>query len=159
MQDSWHRSKRASYTATGINFMFTTTHGSQGEELAHEEDTTLFLNRPPLVTHPDSRVAYWCLPVQANPDTGCCSFGQTLTSPQFWQCSTRSFENGRTTESNRMRARCNNVYLSVKNRHTHTRRYASKRMQRVLSQGFEILFHQDNVQDSRYLSKKCVTHQ
>ena len=32
VQDSWNRSKRSSYTTTGFNSMFTTTHGSQGEE-------------------------------------------------------------------------------------------------------------------------------
>ena len=35
VQDSWHRSNRASYAATGPNFMFSTTHGSQGESNLH----------------------------------------------------------------------------------------------------------------------------
>ena len=37
VQDSWHRSKRSSYTTTGFNSMFTTKHGSQGEEPTHEK--------------------------------------------------------------------------------------------------------------------------
>ena len=38
VQDSWYRSKKASYATTGPSFMFSTTHGSQGEQLTHEKD-------------------------------------------------------------------------------------------------------------------------
>ena len=51
--------------------------------------TPIFLKRHPLVNHPDSRIAYSGLLDQANPDPGCCLFGQTLTGPQFWECPTQ----------------------------------------------------------------------
>ena len=40
----------------------------------------------PLFFPPDSRIACVGLLVRANPGPGTCLFGQTLTSPQFWQC-------------------------------------------------------------------------
>ena len=64
------------------------------------ECTPIFLSRHRVVCHPDSRVAYLGLRVQANPDPGTCLFGQTLTSPQFGQCPRCVLVNVNTSHNN-----------------------------------------------------------